>query len=276
MTENPAEAQRRQAAAAARPEAPASQEALPAPEKAAPEETPSKEALARESLPKEALPKAAPPKEASPSGALPRQALPRQALPQETPSRTALLPNRAALLLGLALALAATEPAKIAERDPVGWLLTLAFLVGAIWAAPVVAQRPAATAVHWMGRLSRHRNTVFAVSCVIIAGFGDPPVWQMVIDAALLLAYLLTVDVLAAGPIGIRQLRRGMAPAAAAVASAVTLLAAHAPVDTGAVWGRVVAAVAVAAAALAAGAALWVRQHELGQREAEKGELKKS
>lgn len=166
-------------------------------------------------------------------------------------------------MLGLALALAATDPVKIAQGNPVGWLFSAAVLVGAIWAAPVVAQRPASTAVHWAGQLTRHRNTVFAVGCVIIAGFGDPPVWQMAVDAALLLAYLLTVDALAAGPIGLRQLRRGVAPAA--VASTVALLAAHAPVDSGAVWGRAVAAVAVAAAAVAAGAALWVRQHEVRQ-----------
>lgn len=189
-------------------------------------------------------------------------------LSQRAPSRATsllLLSNRAALILGLALALAVTDPTKIANRDPVGWLLDVAVLVGAIWAAPVIAQRPASTAVHWTGQLARHRNTVFAVSCVIIAGFGNPPVWQMIVDAALLLAYLLTVDALAAGPIGIRQLRRGIAPAAAAAASAVALLAAHAPVDTGAVWGRAVAAVAVAAAGLAAGSALWIRQHEVRQ-----------
>ena len=189
------------------------------------------------------------------------------ASPAAQQSRTALLPNRTALLLGLALALSATDPSKIGQRNPVGWLLTVAVLVGAIWSAPIVARRPASTAVHWTGQLTRHRNTVFGVACVIIAGFGNPPVWQIVVDAALLLAYLLTVDAFAAGPIGIRQLRRSIVPAAAAVASAVALLAAHAPVDSGAVWGRAVAAVAVAAAAVAAGAALWVRQHETRQHE---------
>lgn len=177
-----------------------------------------------------------------------------------TDARFAAWPNRTALALGLALALAAVDPTKLAQRDPVGWLLTVAVLVGAIWAAPVVAQRPASASVHWNNQLVRHRNTIFAVGCTIIAGTGDPPVWLMAVDAALLLAYLLTVDALAAGPVGIRQLRRGVAPAAAAVASAVTLLGARAPVDSGAVWGRVVAAIAVAAAAVAAGAALWIRQ----------------
>ena len=68
------------------------------------------------------------------------------------------------------------------------------------------------------------------------------------------------VDALAAGPVGIRQLRHGMAPLCAAAAVAMVLLAAQAPVNSGAVWGRIVAALAVAAAATAAGAALWMRQ----------------
>lgn len=182
-----------------------------------------------------------------------------------TSRRRTLQPNRVALLLGVALALTVTDPANLAKRGPAGWLLAVAALVAAIWAAPVVAQRAAVEAVHWNSQLVRHRNTVFAVVCTIIAGFSDPPLWLVIVDAALLLAYLLTVDALAAGPIGIRQLRRGIAPAAAAAASAVVLLGAHAPVNSGAVWGRAVAAVAVAAAALAAGAALWTRRHATHQ-----------
>lgn len=236
------------------------------PEPAPPRDAPSRDAPSQGAQ-SQGAPSDGAPSQGTPShGAQPQGTQPQRTLSQRTPSRAAsllLLSNRAALILGLALALAVTDPTKIANRDPVGWLLDVAVLVGAIWAAPVIAQRPASTTVHWTGQLARHRNTVFAVSCVIIAGFGNPPVWQMIVDAALLLAYLLTVDALAAGPIGIRQLRRGIAPAAAAVASAVALLAAHAPVDTGAVWGRAVAAVAIAAAALAAGAALWIRQHEV-------------
>jgi hypothetical protein len=57
-----------------------------------------------------------------------------------------------------------------------------------------------------------------------------------------------------------RQLRRGVAPLSAAAAAAIVLLAAQAPVNSGAVWGRIVAALAIAAAAAAAGAALWIRQ----------------
>lgn len=176
------------------------------------------------------------------------------------PGRVNTLPNDAVLLLGVALALAAVDPTKLGSRGPVGWLFAMAALVATIWAAPVVSRRPAAQSIRLTSQISRHRNTVFAVGCTIVAGFSDPPVWLMAIDAALLLAYLLAVDALAAGPIGIRQLRRGTAPLSALAAAAIVLLAARAPVNSGAVWGRIVAALAVAAAATAAGAALWIRQ----------------
>lgn len=174
--------------------------------------------------------------------------------------RTNSLPNEAALLLGVALVLAAVDPTKLGTRGPVGWLFAMAAVVAAIWAAPVVSRRPTAQSIRFASQLARHRNTVLAVGCTIVAGFSDPPVWLMVIDAALLLAYLLAVDALAAGPVGMRQLRHGVAPLSAAAAAAIVLLAAQAPVNSGAVWGRIVAALAIAAAAAAAGAALWIRQ----------------
>jgi hypothetical protein len=171
-----------------------------------------------------------------------------------------VLSNETTLLLGIALALAATDPTKLTQRGPIGWLLVAAAVVAALWAAPAVAQRPTTTTVEWANQLVRHRNTVFAVACVVVAGFGSPPVWLAAVDTALLLAYLLAVDALAAGPIGVRQLRRRAVPLAAAAAGAVTLLGAQAPVNPGAVWGRIVGAIAVAAAALATGAALWIKQ----------------
>jgi hypothetical protein len=180
--------------------------------------------------------------------------------PPPLPSRHSTLPNWTVLLLGVALALAAANPASLASRGPAGWLLLLAAVATAVWAAPAVVQRPASAAVQWTSRLIRHRNTMFAVACTALAAFSDPAVWLTVVDAALLLAYLLAVDALAAGPIGVSQLRRGTAPLTAAAASAIALLGAQAPVDSGAVWGRVVAALAVAAAASAAAAALWLRQ----------------
>lgn len=184
-----------------------------------------------------------------------------QAISSQSALQSAL-PNRAVQFLGVALALTATDPAELAQRGPVYWLLTIAVMVAAIWAAPIVAQRPAIAAVHWNTQLARHRNTVFAVGCTVIAGLNDPPAWLIVVAAALLMTYLLAVDTLAAGPIGIRQLRHGVAPLAATAATAVTLLGAAAPVNSGAAWGRIVAAVAVTAAALATSAALWIRQRQ--------------
>jgi hypothetical protein len=162
--------------------------------------------------------------------------------------------NRITALTGAALALTATDPAQPSMRGPFGWLAAAVAVVAALWAAPAVVQRPITPAVTWTRLLARHRNTVFAVGCVVVAGFGSPPFWLAAADTALMLAYLLAVDALAAGPVGVRQLRRGVAPAAAA--GALVLLAAQAPVDAGVVWGRIAAAIAVAAAALAAGAAL--------------------
>lgn len=176
-----------------------------------------------------------------------------------TTSRGAL-PGRAVLLIGLALAICVTDPTDVSARGVSGWLLTVLAALAAVWAAPAVARRPAIETTHWSAQLARHRNTVFAVAAVCLATFSDPPVWLMAVDAALLLAYLLGVDLLAAGPIGVRQLRRGVAPLTAAAAIAVVLLGARSPVDSGAVWGRILAAIAIAAAAAAAGAALWLRQ----------------
>lgn len=163
-------------------------------------------------------------------------------------------------VIGLALAIAAVNPTAWPRMSAtvLAFLVILALLL-ALWGAPAVIQRPVMYANAWTAKASRHRNTIFAAACTAIAGLGDPPAWLMAVDAALLLAYLLAVDALAAGPVGARQLRGVRAPAAAAAASAAVLLVAEAPVDGGAVWGRIVAALCVAAAACAAGLALWER-----------------
>jgi len=180
------------------------------------------------------------------------------------PSLPSALSTRTVLLLGVALALAAVNPSHSASRGPAGWLLLVAAVAAAIWAAPAVTRRPTSDTILWISRLIRHRNTAFAVACTVLAAFSDPAIWLTAVDAALLLAYLLAVDAFAAGPIGARQLRGDIAPLASAAASAIVLLGAQAPVNPGAVWGRIVAALAVAAAASAAGAALWLRQTRTG------------
>jgi hypothetical protein len=163
-------------------------------------------------------------------------------------------------LIGIALALAATDPSSWGSRAGAALAALLVFaLLMALWAAPVVVQRAVAYSGAWTATAARHRNTLFAAACTVVAGLGDPPVWLAAVDAALLLAYLLAVDALAAGPVGVRQIRAVRTPLGSAAASAAVLLAAEAPVNTGAVWGRVVAALAVAAAAAAVGLALWSR-----------------
>ncbi|HEU5332908.1 MAG TPA: hypothetical protein VFU73_09095 [Actinocrinis sp.] len=166
----------------------------------------------------------------------------------------------APMVIGLALAIAAIDPASWPRMSAaVLVFLVVAALLFALGGAPAVIQRPVTYTNTWTAKALRHRNTVFAATCAAVAGLGDPPVWLMAVDAALLLAYLLAVDALAAGPVGARQLRGIRTPAAAAAASAAVLVVATAPVDGGAVWGRIVAALCVAAAACAAGLALWDR-----------------
>ncbi len=163
-------------------------------------------------------------------------------------------------LIGLALAVAATNPAAWRTMTGAVLVVVVAFaLLLALGAAPVVVRRPVTSSSAWTAKTVRHRNTLFAAVCVIVAGLGDPPVWLMAADAALLPAYLLAADALAAGPVGARQLRSISIPLAAAGASAAVLVVAEAPITGGAIWGRIVAALAVTAAAAAAGLALWSR-----------------
>jgi hypothetical protein len=168
--------------------------------------------------------------------------------------------DAAARLAAVALAIAVTDPPQWVVSGIPRWLLAIAMVTAALWAAPPVVRRPAGATARLVGRAGRHRNTLFAVGCTAVAATGDPRPWPAGVDAALLLAYLLAVDAAAAGPVGARQLRRCKVPFAAAGASAITLLGAFAPVATGALWGRAVAAAAVAFAGLAVGAALWVRR----------------
>ncbi|MGH3417354.1 MAG: hypothetical protein ACRDSS_12870, partial [Actinocrinis sp.] len=95
------------------------------------------------------------------------------------PTRRGVQPNGAVLLLGLVLAVCATNPTDLVASGASGWLLTAAAVLVAAWAAPVIARRPSIDNVHWSGQLARHRNTVFAVACVIVAAFSDPPLWLM-------------------------------------------------------------------------------------------------
>jgi hypothetical protein len=163
-------------------------------------------------------------------------------------------------LLGGALAVAATDPPHW-SGDPaliIARLLGVALAV--VWAAAPVAARPVTTSHRLPVVLSRHRNSLFVIAAVLVAALGNPPVWLSAVDCALVLAYLVLLDAATAGPVGGRQLRRAGTLLSAAAASAVVLLCAQVPVGSGSGWGRIIAALAVAAAACAVGAVLWLRR----------------
>ncbi|MDJ0340573.1 hypothetical protein QMK19_11180 [Streptomyces sp. H10-C2] len=162
-------------------------------------------------------------------------------------------------LLGIALAVASCDPALPADLSVAGVLRPAAAAALAWWAAPAVTRRPVQYSARKTALLSAHRNTVFAVSCVVLAAFSTPPPWLACCVSALLLTYLLIADACAAGPAGVRQLRARHVPAAAYGASALVLLAAFAPAGSGA-WGPAVAAGALCMSAYAVGLSLWPRR----------------
>ncbi|MDH6579140.1 hypothetical protein [Kitasatospora sp. MAP5-34] len=175
-----------------------------------------------------------------------------------TPISTPISTTRAARSLGIALALASADPVALAHAPRLTLLVPVAAVAAAWWASPVVADRPVRHSWAWGAQLSRHRNTVFAAGCVLLAAASSPPLWLAACVTALLLGYLLLADAVAAGPAGARQWRSRAVPAAAYGASALVLLAAFAPVG-GVTWGRLVAALAVVGSAVVAGLALWSR-----------------
>ena len=125
-------------------------------------------------------------------------------------------------VFGVALAVAVADPPDgfMGTSSPQIALLLALF---ALWAAAPVVRRPVLTVHRWLNLLARHRNTVFAGACTVVAAAGRPALWLMIADAALLLGYLLALDSVAAGPIGGRQLRSGWPAGLAAAATALVL-----------------------------------------------------
>ena len=154
-------------------------------------------------------------------------------------------------LLGLAVALLVTDPTGWVSRSLPGLALTLAVAVVGWFAATPLTARPIALGFTWRARLTRHRNTAFAVLCVLVAAVHRPPDWLAACDAALLLSYLLLLDAVAAGPPAARLLRRPLALGCAYGSSGVVLAAALVPVAPTGPWVRLLAAVALAGAAAA-------------------------
>ncbi|MEY9963559.1 hypothetical protein ABIA33_001592 [Streptacidiphilus sp. MAP12-16] len=163
-------------------------------------------------------------------------------------------------LLGCAIAVLVTDPTAWLSRPPIDLLLPLLAVVGAWFAAPPLTARPVASGFRWYTRLARHRNTAFAVGCVLLAAANRPPGWLAACDTALLLTYLLCVDAVAAGPPGARLVRRPLALLTAYGASALVLTAALLPVAATGTWARLLAALALGASGAAVAGAVWVRR----------------
>ncbi|MFD5454933.1 hypothetical protein [Streptomyces olivaceus] len=129
----------------------------------------------------------------------------------------------------------------------------------AMWAAPALDRRPSLRSARWSYRLEHHRTTLLAGSVVVLAAFGEPTWWEGASVVVLLVAYLMASETW--------PWRRGrgtarvwVEAAAACAGAGVVAAAAAAPVTgTGSGLGRVIAAGAVAALAVAGGALLRAR-----------------
>jgi hypothetical protein len=167
--------------------------------------------------------------------------------------------DRPAQLLGCVLALLVTNPAAWAGRPATDLVVPLFALAAAFFAAAPLTARPVATGYRWHARLSRHRNTAFAVMCIVLAAVDPPPAWLAAVDSILLLTYLLAVDAVVAGPPGLRLLRRPLTLLAAYGGTAAVLSAALLPTTPLGPTARLLAALALAAAGGAVAVAVGVR-----------------
>ncbi|MFJ8433974.1 hypothetical protein ACIQ9P_22000 [Kitasatospora sp. NPDC094019] len=152
--------------------------------------------------------------------------------------------ERAALrCTGVALVLTAAGVGTVdgaAERGgPAAVAAAAAF---ALWAAPPLDEPP--DRPHsWPGRLAGSRSTVLAAGSVLLAALGELPFGQIALVAALLIGYLLLVDVF--GPQGHRA--RPAHALAALAASGLVLSVAFARTGAGE-WSRPIALVGLVAA----------------------------
>ncbi|MYW62787.1 hypothetical protein GTY65_01640 [Streptomyces sp. SID8379] len=128
-------------------------------------------------------------------------------------------------VLGVALLTAAYRP-WAAGHDGTGLFLFCCSLVLGLWAAPGLDLRPTLHSFRWWARLARHRTTALACAAVLIAAFGDPPLWQAGCTAVLLAGYLAASDAWSTGLTATRPARRTWGEALAAAAASAAVLAA--------------------------------------------------
>lgn len=136
--------------------------------------------------------------------------------------RRTILPYPLFRLFGVALAVAVSDPphGALGSASP---QVTVILVLFAVWAAAPVVRRPVLTSHRWINLFARHRNTVFVSACTLAAASSLPPVWLMITDAALVLGYLLALDAVTAGPVGVRQLKSGWPVGLAAAGTALVL-----------------------------------------------------
>ncbi|MFJ4091726.1 hypothetical protein ACIPYS_09100 [Kitasatospora sp. NPDC089913] len=152
--------------------------------------------------------------------------------------------ERAALrCTGVALALtAAGVGAADGAADRFGPAAAVAAAGFALWAAPP-PEEPPHRPHSWPGRLVASRTTVLAGGSVLLAALGEPAFGRIAAVAALLIGYLLLVDVL--GPQ--RERARPAHVLAAVAASGLVLCVAFAPTGAGE-WLRPIALAGLAVA----------------------------
>lgn len=160
-------------------------------------------------------------------------------------------------VLGALLLVGALDPARWPQYLSPQWFFGAFAAVAGLWAGAPVVRRPVLDSHRWRHRLDRHRNTLLAAAAALLSALQNPPVWLMIVQAALLLGYLALLDAVATSA---RAPRTQLAQAlGAAAATALVLLAALAPVAGGS-WARFVAGVAVFGALALVYAALRLRR----------------
>ncbi|MFE6887903.1 hypothetical protein [Streptomyces sp. NPDC057694] len=159
-------------------------------------------------------------------------------------------------VLGAALLVAAYRPWADGHGG-FGLLLFCAALLLGLWAAPGLDLRPTLHSIRWWYRFARHRTTALACAAVLIAAFGDPPPWQALCTAVLLVGYLAASDAWSTGLTATRPARRTWGEALAACAASAAVVGAAAVELPGSGAGRPLAALVLAAGGT--GVALLVR-----------------
>ncbi|MEU8843944.1 hypothetical protein AB0D97_33325 [Streptomyces roseus] len=166
-------------------------------------------------------------------------------------------------LLGTALAVAACDPPTALHASLPVRVVLLVAATAAWWASPMVDARPVLTSMSRRTVAARRRTTVLPAAAIAVAAATGPALWLTVCIAALLPAYLLVTDAWTVGVTAPPGRPQATPALAAAAATALVLLAAHAPV-AGTSWARLPASLAIAATGVCLVLALRTRRRPPG------------